>query len=79
VFPLHQLSASGKNITDTLSAQGASAADLLLFLRSIDGTTDHLRSEGDEFRDFLRTQGTCPSPAPAMTQSLRVPRLDHPF
>lgn len=78
VFPLHSLPATGKNITDTLAGQGASAADLLLFLKSIDGTTDHLRSEGDVFRDTLRLQGTCPSPAPAMsTQAApRVTGLD---
>jgi hypothetical protein len=79
VFPLHLLPASGKNITDTLSDQGALAADLLLFLQSIDGTTDHLRSDGDNFRDMLRTQGTCPSQTPSTMQSLRVPRLDRPF
>ena len=32
-------------------------ADLLAFLKSIDGTTDLFRSEGDEFRDVLRLQG----------------------
>ena len=80
VFPLHQLPASGKNITDTLAAQGASLADLLLFLNAIDGTTDHLRSEGDDFRDALRLQGTCPAqPQPLSTESLRVPRLKRPL
>lgn len=73
VFPLHRLPASGKNITDTLADQGASAADLLLFLKSIDGTTDHLRSAGDDFRDMLRMQGPCPSQPVTTTQSLRVP------
>jgi hypothetical protein len=38
-------------------------ANLLVFLKSIDGTTADLRSEGDNFRDFLRLQGTCPPPA----------------
>jgi hypothetical protein len=37
-------------------------SDLLTFLRSTDGTTEHLRSEGDELRDALRLQGTCPAP-----------------
>ena len=39
-------------------------ADLLAFLKSIDGTTARFRSEGDEFRDALRLQGTCPPLAP---------------
>ena len=39
-------------------------ANLLVFLKSIDGTTASLRSEGDEFRDFVRLQGTCPPPVP---------------
>jgi len=30
----------------------------------LDGTTDHLRSHGDRFRDALRLQGTCPKPKP---------------
>jgi len=38
--------------------------DLLAFLQSIDGTTNHLRSEGDVFRDTVRMQGTCPMPPP---------------
>jgi hypothetical protein len=34
-----------------------------VFLKSIDGTTNHLRSEGDAFRDALRTAGApCPVP-----------------
>jgi hypothetical protein len=34
-----------------------------VFLKSIDGTTAHFRSEGDEFRDALRTVGgSCPTP-----------------
>jgi YVTN family beta-propeller protein len=48
-------------IQSELTAQ--QRADLLVFLKSIDGTTDHFRSEGDNFRDALRLQGTCP-PAP---------------
>ena len=35
-----------------------------MFLKSIDGTTAHFRSEGDDFRDALRLQGTCPMPPP---------------
>ena len=33
-----------------------------MFLKSIDGTTAHFRSEGDDFRDALRLEGTCPAP-----------------
>ena len=33
-----------------------------MFLKSIDGTTAHLRSAGDVFRDALRLEGTCPAP-----------------
>jgi DNA-binding beta-propeller fold protein YncE len=62
VFPLHRLPASGKTIADTLSA--SEQADLLVLLKSIDGTTAHFRSEGDDFRDALRMQGTCPAPQP---------------
>ena len=32
-----------------------------MFLKSIDGTTAHFRSEGDTFRDIVRMQGTCPA------------------
>src|ERR1700758_257459 len=46
---------------------GRLAGGSAVFLKSIDGTTDHLRSEGDTFRDALRLQGTCPSPAPTMS------------
>jgi YVTN family beta-propeller protein len=56
VFPLHALGAG--TIQSQLSAQDR--ANLLAFLQSIDGTTASLRSEGDEFRDTLRLQGTCP-------------------
>jgi YVTN family beta-propeller protein len=62
VFPLHFLPASGKTISDTLADQGVSAEELLAFLQAIDGSTDHLRSEGDDFRDALRLQGPCPPP-----------------
>ena len=56
VFPLHTLPAlGGATIADTLTA--LQQANLLVFLKSIDGTTADLRSEGDNFRDNLRTQG----------------------
>ena len=61
VFPLHTLPAKGgATIAATLNA--GEQADLLAFLKSIDGTTNHLRSEGDVFRDTVRLQGTCPMP-----------------
>jgi hypothetical protein len=66
VFPLHGLGPDGQNfpppttIANTLTAD--QQADLLVFLKSIDGTTRPLRSEGDDFRDALRLQGTCPAP-----------------
>ena len=61
VFPLHTLpAAGGATIAATLNA--GQQADLLVFLKSIDGTTNHLRSEGDVFRDTVRLQGTCPMP-----------------
>jgi hypothetical protein len=61
VFPLHNLPALGpdKTIADLPLDQ---QADLLVFLKSIDGSSAHLRSEGDEFRDALRLEGTCPAP-----------------
>jgi YVTN family beta-propeller protein len=54
VFPLHELGASPNTIATVLSPQQQS--DLLAFLKAIDGTTDHLRSAGDDFRDSVRTQ-----------------------
>ena len=61
VFPLHTLpAAGGATIAATLNA--TDQANLLVFLKSIDGTTNHLRSEGDVFRDTVRLQGTCPMP-----------------
>jgi hypothetical protein len=61
VFPLHTLpAAGGATIAATLNA--GEQADLLVFLKSIDGTTAHIRSEGDVFRDAVRLQGTCPMP-----------------
>jgi YVTN family beta-propeller protein len=61
VFPLHNLPAlgAGKTIADLPADQ---QADLLVFLKSIDGTTAHFRSEGDVFRDALMLEGTCPAP-----------------
>jgi YVTN family beta-propeller protein len=67
VFQLHGLGAgaSGFPPTTTIATELTSQeqTELLAFLRSIDGTTDQFRSEGDEFRDFVREQGTCPGPA----------------
>jgi mono/diheme cytochrome c family protein len=70
VFPLHGLGAGGSGfpppttIQTQLTAQ--QRADLLVFLKSIDGTTARFRSEGDDFsdlRDSLRTQvPPCPQP-----------------
>jgi len=50
-------------IATELSAQ--QQADLLVFLKSIDGTTVPFRSDGDDFRDMIRLQGTCPVPPPS--------------
>jgi YVTN family beta-propeller protein len=64
VFPLHGLGPDGEEfppmttIQNQLTAQ--QRADLLVFLKSIDGTTPHFRSEGDVFRDTVRLQGPCP-------------------
>jgi hypothetical protein len=66
VFPLHGLGPNGQDfppmttIATELTAQ--QQADLLVFLKSIDGTTVPFRSEADDFRDALRLQGTCPVP-----------------
>jgi YVTN family beta-propeller protein len=66
VFPLHGLGPQGEvfppktTIANTLTKQ--QQADLLVFLKSIDGTAVPFRSEGDDFRDFIRLQGTCPPP-----------------
>jgi YVTN family beta-propeller protein len=58
VFPLHAL---GGGTIASLPAQDQQ--DLLVFLNAIDGTTDHLRSAGDDFRDALRLQvPPCPQP-----------------
>jgi YVTN family beta-propeller protein len=58
VFPLHSLPTGG-TIADLTAVD---KANLLVFLQSIDGTTNSLRSEGDVFRDTVRAQGTCPTP-----------------
>ena len=77
VFPLHGLgAASGFPPTATIQSEltALEQANLLVFLQSIDGTTASLRSEGDDFRDFVRQQGTCPPPTPTLspfTQALR--------
>ena len=66
VFPLHGLGPgrSGFPPTTTIQTQltDQERGDLLVFLKSIDGTTPHFRSEGDDFRDALRLQGQCPPP-----------------
>jgi YVTN family beta-propeller protein len=59
VFPKHALGAS--TIQGELGA--SDRANLLEFLRSIDGTTASIPSEGDVFRDTLRLQGTCALPS----------------
>jgi YVTN family beta-propeller protein len=59
VFPLHTLpAAGGATIAATLNA--TDQANLLVFLKSIDGTTNKFRSEGDVFRDSLNTSPTQP-------------------
>ena len=69
VFPLHGLGPGRSGfpprttIQTQLSAQ--ERADLLVYLKSIDGTTAHFRSEADDFRDAVRAQGTCPMPPPS--------------
>jgi hypothetical protein len=68
VFPLHGLGAGGSRFPPTTTIEteltASQRADLLVFLKSIDSTTPLFRSEADDFRDALRTQGTCPPPAP---------------
>jgi YVTN family beta-propeller protein len=64
VFPLHGLGPGGTDVPPTTTIQTEltlqQRTDLLVFLPSIDGTTAHFRSEGDDFRDAVRLQGTCP-------------------
>jgi DNA-binding beta-propeller fold protein YncE/mono/diheme cytochrome c family protein len=68
VFPLHALPAAGSaTIAATLKA--TEQADLLAFLKSIDGTTELFRSEADDFRDALRLQGPCPTPVKVKTKT----------
>ena len=68
VFPLHGLGAGAAGFppTTTIASEltAQQQADLLVFLKSIDGTTAHFRSEADDFRDQLRLRGTCPAPSP---------------
>jgi len=59
VFALHTLPAAG-GATIAAAISGSDQAVLLEFLKSIDGRTPRFRSEGDAFRDALRTQGVCP-------------------
>jgi YVTN family beta-propeller protein len=66
VFELHTLPASRNMLIKDVLDVGQQA-DLLVFLKAIDGTTAHVRSEGDNFRDALRLQGPCPAPAPMMS------------
>ena len=70
VFPLHGLRRRDPPRT-TIQTQltAVERANLLVFLKSIDGTTASLRSEGDDFRDFLRQQGTCVTPMPTPMSS----------
>jgi YVTN family beta-propeller protein len=67
VFPLHGLGPDGEEFPPMTTIQtqltAAQRADLLVFLKSIDGTTAHIPSQGDAFRDALRTAGApCPTP-----------------
>ena len=57
VFRLHGLGPDGQEPpTTTIQTEltAAQRGDLLEFLKAIDGTTDHFRSEGDVFRDTVR-------------------------
>jgi hypothetical protein len=74
VFPLHELGPGGSGFPPTTTIQtqltDLQRSDLLAFLKSIDGTTAPFRSEGDDFRDKVRAQGTCPDPAtPTMSST----------
>src|SRR5262249_28007906 len=68
VFPLHGLGPNGALFPPPTTIQTEltpfERANRLAFLKSINGTTDHFRSEGDDFRDHVRQQGTCPPPPP---------------
>ena len=65
VFPLHGLGPGGSVFPPTTTIQtqltALQRANLLVFLQSIDGTTAHIPSDGDVFRNLLRTQ-TPPCP-----------------
>jgi hypothetical protein len=71
VFPLHGLGPGRSGFPPTTTIQteltAPQRADLLVFLKAIDATTPHIRSEGDDFRDALRTAGPCPPPAPMLS------------
>ena len=62
VFPLHALGPqpAGPTFPPANTIQSVlndlQRSNLLVFLKAIDGTTDHLRSAGDVFRDSIRTQ-----------------------
>jgi YVTN family beta-propeller protein len=59
VFPLHSLPTGGT----IANLNPVDQENLLVFLQSIDGTTNSLRSQGDDFRDALRMQiPPCPTP-----------------
>ena len=73
VFPLHGLPPLGNPIQMELGP--LDRANLLVFLKSIDGTTNRLRSEGDVFRDTLRLQGPCPPPTAPLTNLRALPRV----
>jgi YVTN family beta-propeller protein len=68
VFLMHGLGPDGQEFPPETTIQtelnAAQRGDLLEFLKAIDGTTDHLRSEGDDFRDAVRAEGTCPPGTP---------------
>jgi hypothetical protein len=71
VSPLHGMGAGGSTFPPTTTIQtelsALQRAYLLVFMKSIDGTTSSIRSEGDNFRDSLRLQRTCPPPATMTT------------
>lgn len=77
VFPLHGLGPDGTLFPPKTTIQteltALQRANLLVFLKSIDGTTAHLRSAGDVFRDNLRMQ-TPPCPQSAGPLSAMIKR-----
>jgi hypothetical protein len=66
VFRLHGLGPDGQEFPPMTTIQtqltASDRGNLLVFLKSIDASTPHFRSEGDDFRDALRLQGTSPQP-----------------